>query len=229
MASIAELKRDAGRRAVEFVEDGMSVGLGSGSTAREFVRALAERLQQEDLTIRAVASSEGTEKLAGELGIPLVEHEEPLDLAIDGADAVERDTLAAIKGLGGALVREKLIAQAAVRFVLVVDESKVYTRFTQSHPDIPVPVEVLPFGWKLTHQRLAHLGNPVLRERSDEPFISDNGNLILDLYGCDFQDVLSLAQQIKVISGVVDHGLFCNLVTDAVVAKESGIEILRVR
>lgn len=228
VTQIEQLKREAGERAAEMVEDGMIVGLGSGTTAREFVRYLGERVRQ-GLRISAVASSSTTAELAREVGITLVDHEEPLDLAVDGADAVERDSLAAIKGLGGALVREKLIAQAAVRFVLVVDDTKIYTHLSDSQPDIPVPVEVLPFGWKLTHQRLSHLGNPVLREKDGDPFVSDNGNYILDLYGCEYRELATLANQIKMISGVVDHGLFCNLATEAIIAGEQGIEMLSVR
>lgn len=227
MKDIEQLKREAGKRAADLVEGGMVIGLGSGTTAREFVRYLGKRVHA-GLTVTAVASSSTTADLAREVGIALSDHEEPLDLAVDGADAVERDSLAAIKGLGGALVREKLIAQAAVRFVLVVDDSKVYSHLSDSQPDIPVPVEVLPFGWKLTHQRLSHLGNPVLREKDGDPFVTDNGNYILDLYGCEYRELAGLANQIKIISGVIDHGLFCNLATEAIVAGEHGIEVLQI-
>lgn len=223
---VEELKRRAGREAAAMVQDGTVIGLGSGSTAREFVRALGERVA-DGLNVRAVASSRQTAKLACEMGITVVDLAQPLDLAVDGADAVDRSTLAAIKGLGGALVREKLVARAAVRFVLVIDDSKLYDHLADSQPQIPVPVEVLPFGWKLTQQRLQGLGNAVIRTGDDgKPFVSDNGNLILDLYGCEYGNLLDLGARIKQISGVVDHGLFFNLVTDAIVASPEGIRTL---
>ena len=224
----ADLKRQAGLRAAELVEDGMRVGLGSGTTAREFVRALGERVA-DGLRIQAVPSSRGTEQLAREFAIPIVEHERPLDLAIDGADAVERATLNAIKGLGGALVREKLVALAARRFVLIIDESKLYEQLSGSQPDIPVPVEIMSFAWNLTRRRLENLGRPVLRERDGAPFVSDNGNLVVDLFDCDYGEVQLLAGEIKSITGVVDHGLFVNLATDAIIARQAGVELVQVR
>jgi ribose 5-phosphate isomerase A len=225
---IDRLKREAGRAAAATVNDGMRIGLGSGSTARAFVEALAERVR-DGLQVTAVASSETTAELARTAGITLAAHDAPLDLAVDGADAIERETLAAIKGLGGALVRERLIAQAAMSFLLIADDSKLFERLADSQPGIPIPVEILPFGWKLTHQRLASFGNPVLRLAGNgEPFISDNGNLILDLYGCDYGSLDDVAAQIKAVSGVVDHGLFLRLATGAVIASPKGIETLAV-
>lgn len=221
----AELKRLAGRRAAELVEDGMLVGLGSGTTAREFVRALGERVAG-GLRIQGVPSSRRTEQLARELGIPIIEHERPLDLAVDGADAVEQGTLNAIKGLGGALVREKLVVLAALRFVLVIDGSKLYERLADSQPDIPVPVEIMSFGWKLTSRRLENLGRPILRERDGAPFVSDNGNLVVDLFDCDYGDIPALAGELKGMTGVVDHGLFVNLATDAIIARQAGVELV---
>lgn len=222
----AEFKRLAGLRAAELVEDGMLVGLGSGSTAREFVRALGERVAN-GLAIQAVPSSRGTEQLARDLSIPIVEHERSLDLAVDGADVVERGTLSAIKGLGGALVREKLVALAARRFVLVIDDSKLYDRLADSRPVIPVPVEIMSFGWKLTYRRLESLGRPVLREVDGAPFVSDNGNLVVDLFDGDYADLQSLAGEIKGITGVVDHGLFVNLATDVIIARQAGVELMQ--
>jgi ribose 5-phosphate isomerase A len=224
----AEMKRAAGRAAAHMVEDGMRVGLGSGSTARAFVEALGERVR-EGLSITAIASSKKTAELARGAGIRVAEHDSPLDLAVDGADAIERDTLTAIKGLGGALVRERLIAQAAVSFVLIADDSKLFDRLSDSQPAVPIPVEILPFGWKLTHQRLASFGNPVLRvDARGEPFCSDNGNLILDLYGCDYGSPDDVAARIKAISGVVDHGLFLHLATVAIIASPLGISTIKV-
>lgn len=222
---VDQQKRLAGQHAATLVEDGLRVGLGSGTTAREFVRALGERVVG-GLRVRGVASSFRTAQLAREVGIPLDDHDGPLDLAVDGADAVERETLAAIKGLGGSLTREKLVAQAANRFILICDESKLHRRLADSQPEIPIPVEVLPFGWKLTLMRLSVLGNPILRELEENPFVTDNGNFILDLYGSDLEDAVHLASRIKACSGVVDHGLFLNMATEAIIAGPEGIQTL---
>ncbi len=220
-----EQKQQAGYRAALLVEDGMTIGLGSGSTALAFVRALGERIQS-GLRVRAVATSSQTSQVAREVGIELIELETCLDLAVDGADAIERGTLNAIKGLGGALTREKLVALAARKFVLVGDASKVFDHLSESQPRIPIPVEVLPFGWQLTRRRLSLLGDPVLRLVEDAPFITDNGNLILDLYSADFGDVAGLARVIKEITGVVEHGLFLNMASLAIIAGPDSVEEL---
>ncbi len=226
---IDTLKRLAGESAADLVQDGMRIGLGSGSTARAFVEALGKRVG-DGLVVTAVASSRATSDLARSCGISLADHDAPLDLAVDGADAIDKRTLAAIKGLGGALVRERLIAQAAVSFILIADDSKTFEDLSNSQPGIPIPVEVLPFGWKLTHQRLAVFGNPVLRLTPDgQPFLTDNGNLILDLFGCDFGSLDELSIQIKAVSGVVDHGLFLHLATAAMIASSDGVQQLEIR
>lgn len=225
---IERLKQAAGQCAAALVEDGMRVGLGSGSTARAFVEALGVRVKS-GLRVVAVASSERTAEVARAAGIDIVELDAPLDLAVDGADAIERGTLAAIKGLGGALVRERLVAQAATRFVLIADDSKLYDRLQDSQDGIPVPVEILPFGWKLTRERLFAFGEPKLRQgASGKPFLSDNGNMILDLYGCDLSEPGELAARIKAIAGVVDHGLFVGMASAAVIAGAGGIDKLEV-
>lgn len=219
-----DYKRQVGERAAELVEPGMRVGLGSGTTAMEFVRALGARVAS-GLQITAVPSSERTAALAEELGIELVEPGGGVDLAIDGADAVERRSLTAIKGLGGALVREKLVALTARRFVLIVDESKVVDQLSETQPRLPVPIEIESFGWQWTQAALATLGRPVLREdASGQPVISDNGNLTLDLFDADYAGVEQLSQQIKLISGVVDHGLFVGLASGVISAGADGIE-----
>lgn len=205
----------------------MTIGLGSGSTALAFVHALGERIQT-GLNVRAVSSSDRTSREALKVGIELVDLEGRLDLAVDGADVIERGTLCAIKGLGGALTREKLVALAAERFVLVGDASKVVDSLSESQPRVPVPVEVVPFGWKLTNERLQLLGEPVLRRQNGSPVITDNGNLILDLFNTDYAQLPDLASAIKEISGVVEHGLFLNMAALAIVAREVGVEELRV-
>lgn len=224
--SADEQKRRAGERAALLVEDGMTIGLGSGTTSLAFVRALGERVRA-GLQVRAVSSSELTNRLAHNVGIDVIEFEGRLDLAIDGADAIEAGTLCAIKGLGGALTREKLVALAADQFVLIGDASKVFERLSDSRPRIPVPVEVVPFGWRLTCEQLGLLGDPLLRERDGEPFITDNGNLIIDLYSADYTHVTDLACAIKEITGVVEHGLFLNMAARAIIAGDNGVEDLK--
>lgn len=216
-------KQQAGERAALLVEDGMIVGLGSGTTALAFVRALGVRVES-GLRIHAVSSSEATTHAALAAGIELIDFDARVDLAIDGADAIERGSLSAIKGLGGALTREKLVALAADQFVLVGDTSKVFGQLSESQPHIPIPVEALPFGWQLTRRRLSSLGDPVLRLFDEQPFVTDNGNLILDLYSADFRRVPDLAAGIKSITGVVEHGLFLNLASLAIIAGEDGLE-----
>lgn len=222
----SDQKRRAAERAAALVEDGMSLGLGSGTTAELFVRAIAPHVA-DGLRLRCVASSGRTERLAGELGIPLMELEGELDLAVDGADAIERGSLAAIKGKGGALTREKVVALAARRFILVGDGSKLVNRLSDALPAMPVPVEVLQFGWRMTRLRLAALGDPVLRERGGAPFVTDNGNLVLDLYNAPLDRPADLAAAISGIPGVVEHGLFLDMASLAFVGDSEGIQELR--
>lgn len=209
-------KQQVAEAAARLVDDGMLVGIGSGSTAEMFVQAIAARVT-DGLRMRAVATSRRTEAMARSAGIELVELDGPLDLAIDGADAVDRRTLAAVKGLGGALTREKIVAAAARTFVLIVDTTKVVDRLADAYDRVPVPVEVLPFGWKMTARRLRDLGSPVVRERDGEPVTTDNGNLILDLYHPVESDPTRLAAAIDAITGVVEHGLFLDMASSAIV------------
>lgn len=221
--SKAKLKRAAAEAAANLVRDGMRVGLGSGSTSREFVKILGRRIEN-GLKVTGVASSAATADLARQVGIPLAEHDTLLDLAVDGADAIARDSLTAIKGLGGALVRERLIAESAFEFIIVVDEGKIFDNLDGSRPAVPVPVEVLPFGWKLTRDRLAAYGRPSIRlDSNGSPYRTDNGNFILDLYECDYSSTDRLAAEIKSLSGVVDHGLFLRLVTSVMIGTSTGI------
>ena len=173
------LKRAAAARAVEFVEDGMVLGLGTGSTATFVIEHLAARVAR-GLRITAIPTSEHTAEIARGLGIPLAtfgEHRH-VDLAIDGADEVERATLNLIKGHGGALLREKIVAAASTRFVVVVDDEKLVDRLGER---MPVPVEVAQFGWQATAAALARLGaEPVLRQNEGRSFVTDGSNLIID-------------------------------------------------
>jgi ribose 5-phosphate isomerase A len=217
-----DLKHQAAEAAADLVEDGMLLGLGSGTTAELFVRALGARIS-EGLRVAGVASSGRTERVAREVGLPLVDLTETLDLAVDGADVIELGSLAAIKGRGGALTREKLVALASRRFILVGDESKVFTRLSDALPDVPVPIEVLQFGWRVTRLYLSHLGDPVRRVRDGEPFITDNGNYIIDLYAADLSSGERLSHAIHDVPGVVEHGLFLGMAALAIVAGSSGV------
>ncbi len=225
--AVYELKRLAAAHAAELVETGMVVGLGSGSTAELVIRELASRMRA-GLALRGVATSRRSERLSRRLGIPLLAPEEVpvIDLAIDGADEVERGTLKVLKGCGGALVREKLVASLARRLIIVVDESKLVDRLGER---VPVPVEVVPFGWTVPARELERLGGkPVLRlTASGRPYHSDNGNVILDVNFGPLDRPEALARAIKLITGVVDHGLFLDLVEAVVVGEPSGVRILR--
>src|SRR5438067_2666504 len=208
-----DLKQAAAYKALELVQDGMLIGLGSGSTARFFTEGLG-RLVAEGMKVRGVPSSRDTAELAAELGIPIVtELLGPIDLAVDGADEVDPG-LNLIKGRGGALFREKLVAAASKRFVVLVDESKLVKQLGVG----VLPVEVLPFLWRSTAERMTTLGlSLVVRGGEETPYITDNGNLILDVtVEGEINHPAELAFELKKIIGVVEHGLFVDA-TDTVI------------
>lgn len=219
-------KQMVGRAAAELVEDGMVIGLGTGTTAAFLVQALAERLRNGLRILGAVATSRETAQLASSLGIPLVSLEDypELDLALDGADEIDPQ-LNLIKGGGGALLREKVVATAARRFVVISDASKLVQRLC-TH--FALPVEVVPFAQGPVRRRLQALGAQVeLRKRAQELFVTDNQNYILD---CRFPggitDARSLQEQIRAIVGVVEHGLFLGMTSQALVAGPNGLMTL---
>ena len=214
-----DLKRAAAEKALELVQDGMLVGLGSGSTARHFTIGVG-RLVADGMKVRGVPTSRGTAELAAQVGIPIVtELVGQIDLAVDGADEVD-PALNLIKGRGGALFREKLVASAAKRFVVVVDESKLVKRLGVG----VLPVEVLPFLWRSTAERLTALGvSLAVRGGEERPYITDNGNLILDLSGAgEIDRPDELAIELKKITGVVEHGLFIGMTDTVIVAGPDG-------
>src|SRR2546421_2344218 len=214
-----ELKQAAAYKALELVQDGMLVGLGSGSTARYFTEGLG-RLVAQGMKVRGVPTSRETAELAAELGIPIVtELLGPIDLAVDGADEVDPD-LNLIKGRGGALFREKLVAAASKRFVVVIDESKLVKQLGVG----VLPVEVLPFLWRTTAERLAELGGSlVVRGGEETPYITDNGNLILDMtVDGGIKNPTDFGMQIKKLIGVVEHGLFVAMTHTVIVAGPEG-------
>lgn len=217
-------KRVAGERAIEFVEDGMVLGLGTGSTVHWMVERLGA-LVKEGLRVRCVPTSRRTEEQARSLNIPLVTFADvrQLDLTIDGADEIGPG-LALIKGGGGALVREKLVASASRRMIVIADATKrvaVLGKF-------PLPVEVVPFAWEVTAQRVASLDcAPTLRRaEGDTPYVSDNGNYILDCDCGDIDDPAKLERDLKLLTGVVECGLFVGLAHLAVIAGAKGLEIV---
>ena len=221
-----DAKQRTGFKAAELVEDGMRVGLGTGTTAYWLVERLAARVREEGLRVRCVPTSRRTEEQARSLGLPLVTLGEAgeLDIAIDGADEIGPG-LALIKGGGGALLREKLVAAAARRFVVIADRAKrveVLGRF-------PLPVEVVQFGWELTARRVAGVVNvePALRRDADgEPFVTDNGNFIIDCRCGEIPDPVRTERELKSLVGVVESGLFVNMAESAVLADEEGLEVI---
>ena len=219
-----DLKRQAAIAALEAVKDGMIVGLGTGSTASHFIRELGARVR-EGLRVHGIPTSEASQKLAGEVGVPLVTFRESptIDVTVDGADEVS-DGLDLIKGLGGALVREKVVAHASKRMIVVVDETKLTAKLGHK---APVPVEVVPFAVDVVRaQLLLWGGEPKLREKDGKPFVSDNGNLILDWWHGPIDQPWTLEKQIKGVTGVVDSGIFANVATDVIAATSSGIRKL---
>jgi len=218
-------KKQAAEQAVTLVEPGMVVGLGTGSTAIFATRRLAELLRQGALRdILGFATSQATWEEARKLGIPMMAQEMPggIDLTIDGADEVDPE-LNVIKGGGGALLREKIVAQASRRVVITVDDSKLSPRLGTHHP---VPVEVLAFGWRSQLRFLESLAaQAVVRKNPDgSQFATDSGNMIMD---CDFGpigDPATLAASLNRRAGIAEHGLFLGLVTDLVVAGPGGVE-----
>lgn len=220
------LKLAAAKSAVELVKDGMIVGLGTGSTAAFAVSELGARVKQ-GLRILGIPTSERTAAQARALGIRIVtlEEEPVIDLAIDGADQVEQASLNLIKGYGGALLREKIVASAGKRFVIIADASKLTPKLGI---DAVVPVEVVVFGWQATAQRISKLGfTPELRRNPDgEPFRSDGGNFIVD---CAFDSRVSasaVAEQLDHVVGVVEHGFFIGMASEAHVADATGVRVL---
>ena len=221
-----EQKLAAAEAAAARVRSGDVVGLGSGTTARLFVEAIAERIARGELEgVRGVPTSSETEELAVELGVPLttLEAAPELDLAVDGADEVD-PSLDLIKGLGGALLREKIVASASRLFIIVIDESKLVERLGTW---TPVPVEVLPFGWRVVAERVEAFGATVsLRERGGEVAVTDQGNYILDCALGEIADAARTAARLAAIPGVLGHGLFVSMADEVIVGRDAGVETL---
>ena len=212
-----------GEAAAAYVEDGMKVGLGTGRAAMAFVTALAGRVRQ-GLTVICVPTSEATRRRAERLGLclTLLAETGELDLTIDGADEVD-PRLDLIKGLGGALVREKIVAASSQRLIVVVGAEKIVERLGVR---CPLPVEIVPFGLALCERRLAALGaNPVLRKAAQGPFVSDNGNYILDCGFGGIDDPAVVDRAIREIPGVVDTGLFIGMAERVLVQDGNAVRV----
>ena len=221
------LKQQAAQRAVDFVESGMVLGLGSGSTLRFVLLEIGARLADGRLqSIVGVPTSEVTAALARTLHIPLatLDEQPALDLDLDGADEIDPQ-LNLIKGLGGALLREKVVVAAASQFVVVADSSKIVTRLGSK---APLPIEVIPFAQAVVRRKLEALGIHVsLRADADgKPFVTDEGNVIFDSATRPLDDPAALDVALRRIPGVVEHGLFLQMATQAVVAERGGVRVI---
>jgi ribose 5-phosphate isomerase A len=215
-------KKLAAQKSLEFISNGMVVGLGTGSTSTHFIRLLGERVRQ-GLKIRGISSSKVSADLAMSLSIPIIDLQQcpEIDVAVDGADEVGPG-LALIKGGGGALLREKIVASAAKRFIVVADSTKVVKRLGK----FPLPVEVIPMASTLVARKLLDLGlsSKVRRVKTGGEYITDEGNLILDCASTEIQDPDALAASIRKIIGVVEHGLFLHMAEMALIA--DGAEVV---
>jgi ribose 5-phosphate isomerase A len=219
-----QAKRMAGERAAELVENGMRIGLGSGSTVYWTIRRLGQRVRS-GLRIEAIPSSRATEQWARAVNIPLTSFAQvkELDLTLDGADEIAPD-LSLIKGGGGALLREKLVAAASRRLVIVADDSKPVSVLGK----FPLAVEVVPFGWEVTRERIARLGaDPVLRREGQDPFITDSRHYILDCAFGAIPDPGRLHAELKALVGVVETGLFVGMAEAAIVSDGRTVKMLR--
>ncbi|MGH9690091.1 MAG: ribose-5-phosphate isomerase RpiA [Candidatus Acidiferrales bacterium] len=220
-------KKFAAEAAAQLVRDGMVIGLGTGSTAAFFVSALAERISREGLRVSGIPTSTQTAELARSLKVPLAsftEHPE-LDLTVDGADEVEMGTLYLIKGHGGALLREKIVAAASKRVVIVADETKLVERLGSLYP---VPVEIVQFGWEVTDKRLQKLGAITsLRRGADaKPFLTDCGNYIIDCAFGPMNKPKEVAHHLDHVVGLVEHGLFLEFASQVFVGGREGVKVL---
>jgi ribose 5-phosphate isomerase A len=214
-----ESKRIAAERAVDFIKDGMIVGLGTGSTAYFAIQKIGQKVK-EGLSIKAIATSNQSEDLAKELRISLLTFAEieSIDITIDGADEVDTKWNL-IKGGGGALLREKIVASASKQLIIIVDESKL----SQQLGAFPLPVEIVPFGYEMTIKKLRKLcADPVLRTVDEQTYLTDNGNYIVDCHFGKITQAEELHQTLNLIPGVVDNGLFIGMASHVIVGYQDG-------
>ena len=221
------MKQNAAESAVSEIRSGMIVGLGTGSTATFATSALGKRIQQ-GLKIIGIPTSTQTEAQAKSLGIPLstLDEYQDIDLTIDGADEVERSTLNLIKGYGGALLREKIVARATKRLIIIADESKLVEKLGTRHF---VPVEVVPFGWRVAARKIQNLGGePSLRMKPDgSVFLTDGGHYILNCAFGLIKKPAALANDLDHVVGVVEHGLFIGMTSEVRIGGAESVQVLR--
>ncbi|MBS1948172.1 MAG: ribose-5-phosphate isomerase RpiA [Bacteroidetes bacterium] len=213
-------KRLAASKAVEYIKSGMTVGLGTGSTAYWAIEMIGEKVKSKELQVKAIATSKRSEEQARDLGIPIVPFAGigQIDITIDGADEAD-EKLNLIKGGGGALFREKIVASNSLQLIIIVDESKLVKHLGK----FPLPVEVVPFGWEKVFEKLGSLGClPNLRQDKDKPYLTDNSNYIID---CAFGEIYApavLHNKINSIVGVVENGLFVGMAKVVIAGFENG-------
>jgi ribose 5-phosphate isomerase A len=218
------MKAEAGIAACAFVESGMNIGIGTGSTVKYTILELGRRIREEGLKIGGIPTSDATEKLSIEQGIPMLDWNscEHLDLVIDGADEFDHD-LHLIKGGGGALLREKIVAESSGGMIVVADASKRVDMLGA----FPLPIEVNPYGWEQTQRRIESLCTGPVELRGSE-YLTDNGNPILDAhFGATIADPVQLEADLRAIAGVVEVGLFTNTADVVVLAASGGCELIR--
>ena len=227
-----EMKIKAAEAALAYVEDGMRLGIGTGSTAEDFVRLLAEKVA-EGLRVEGVPTSERTARLCLELGVPLKSLDElpELDLTVDGADEVDGD-LSLVKGGGGALLREKIVAAASSHMIVIADETKLVDTLGA----FPLPIEINPFGQTSTRiaiekaaAKLGLSGELTLRKAGEDPFTTDGGHFIFDASFGRIPDAEALSGELNSIPGVVEHGLFINMASLAIIAGPAGLRTLKAK
>jgi ribose 5-phosphate isomerase A len=215
----------AAHKAMDFIQEGQILGLGTGSTVHHFLTVLGQRVRQ-GLQVRGVPTSEATALYARQQGIPLLTNEElwNIDVAVDGADQIDPH-LNLIKGGGGALLREKIVAKASQQFIVIVDQAKQVARLGLP---FPLPVEIVPFGWRTTQRHLENLGwSSRLRQKTGQPFMTDNGNYIVDLDVPDITDPSALEASLKQIPGVVECGLFVRMTSLLITGTNDGTILTR--
>lgn len=215
-------KKVAAERAVDFVKDGMTIGLGSGSTVFFAIKKIGE-LVRTGLNIKAVSTSDGTTQLAQSEGIKLISIDdvEEIDLTIDGADEVDR-SFNGIKGGGGALLFEKIVALSSKKNIWIVDSAKLVNKLGK----FPLPVEVIPFGYKRVFKIIEEMKlNPVIRKKGNDLYFTDSGNLIFDLHIGEINDPVNMNEELKLINGIVETGLFINIADIVVVGRNNSTEI----
>jgi ribose 5-phosphate isomerase A len=219
-------KQLAANKAVSFIKSGMTVGLGTGSTAHYAIEMIGEKVKNNELQIRAIATSKESEEQARSLGITIVSFAEidQIDITIDGADETD-EQLNLIKGGGGALLREKIVASNSKQLIIIVDESKLVKHLGK----FSLPVETVVFGWEKTFQKLQSLGcAPKLRMKNNAAYITDNSNYIIDCAFGEIQDPAALHDKINSIVGVVENGLFINMASKVIAGFNNGeVKILR--